>query len=337
MNQNNHPALLKLTKAEQALASASDLSDIKKIIDIAEAARVYARAAHMGEGFARQAEELKLKAQRKAGECLTRLQKGKGGRKNSGQPVRSSQYRETIEDSNIQERSARRWQQVAAIPTVEFNKYIATDERELTTSGLLQEHRRKAKEQKREQVRETNSELVAGVRDPLEFDEHYQTIVVDPPWDWGDEGDQDQLGRARPVYQTMPIEEIAALPIGELAERNAHLYMWITNRSLPKGFALLEGWGFRYITMLTWVKPSFGMGNYFRGSTEQVLFGVRGALPLLRKDCPTHFLAERPGKHSSKPPEFYAMVETCSPGPWLEMFARSPRAGWVAWGAEVVA
>jgi N6-adenosine-specific RNA methylase IME4 len=162
----------------------------------------------------------------------------------------------------------------------------------------------------------------------------YAAIVLDPPWDWGDEGDADQYGRARPTYATMPIAEIAALPVGDLAESDAHLYLWITNRSLPKGFGLLDAWGFRYVTMLTWVKPSIGMGNYFRGSTEHVLFGVRGSLPLLRRDMGTHFNAPRPGPHSGKPDSFYSLVETCSPGPWLEMFARAQRPGWVTWGVE---
>lgn len=165
--------------------------------------------------------------------------------------------------------------------------------------------------------------------------DHYQTIVIDPPWDWGDEGDVDQYGRARPVYATMPIEQIAALPVGQFAQANAHIYLWITNRSLPKGFDILTGWGFRYVTMLTWVKPSFGMGNYFRGSTEHVLFGVRGSLSLLRHDVPTHFTAPRPGIHSDKPDTFYELVQTCSPGPWLEMFARTERPGWTPWGADV--
>jgi N6-adenosine-specific RNA methylase IME4 len=162
----------------------------------------------------------------------------------------------------------------------------------------------------------------------------YPTIVIDPPWDWGDEGDADQFGRARPTYATMSIEQIAALPVGDLAAASAHIYLWITNRSLPKGFDLLATWGFRYITCLTWCKPSIGMGNYYRGSTEQVLFGVRGSLGLLRSDMGTWFQARRPGPHSAKPDEFYRMVETCSPGPWLEMFARQSRPGWTAWGAE---
>lgn len=197
--------------------------------------------------------------------------------------------------------------------------------------------KRELKERKREKKRQENRQLVESATEPLPFVEGqtFQAIVLDPPWDWDDEGDCDQLGRARPTYATMPLDEVASLPIPKLAGDNAHIYLWITNRSLPKGFALLERWGFRYITTLTWCKPHFGMGNYFRGSTEHVLFGVRGSLSLLRKDMGTWFAAPRPRRHSSKPPEFYELVESCSPGPWLEMFSRMNRPGWIVWGAEV--
>jgi N6-adenosine-specific RNA methylase IME4 len=188
--------------------------------------------------------------------------------------------------------------------------------------------RRAENAQRVEESPEADSLLTSGAR--------FATIVVDPPWDWGDEGDCDQLGRARPTYGTMPFEELLALPVADLADRDCHLYLWITNRSLPKGFTLLERWGFRYITALTWCKPSFGMGNYFRGSTEHVLFGVKGSQPLRRKDVGTWFQAPRgPLGHSSKPVALYELVESCSPGPYLEMFARSERAGWSSWGAEV--
>jgi len=193
-------------------------------------------------------------------------------------------------------------------------------------------------EMRRRQKLAENEELVKQAAPILDTGHgpSFPTIVLDPPWDWGDEGDVSQFGRGRPVYATMSLGDLLALPVGERAQPNAHIYLWITNRSLSKGFALLDAWGFRYVTMLTWVKPSFGMGNYFRGSTEHVLFGVRGSLPLLRHDMGTHFLAARGGKtHSSKPEEFYRIVETCSPGPWLEMFARHERPGWAVWGAEV--
>ena len=165
----------------------------------------------------------------------------------------------------------------------------------------------------------------------------FSTIVIDPPWDYqSDEQDGDPLGRGLPTYATLTIEQITALPIGERADVDCHLYLWITNRSLPKGFQLLDRWGFRYVTCLTWCKPHFGMGNYFRGQTEHVLFGVKGSQPLKRKNVGTWFAAARgKGGHSSKPEEFAALVESCSPGPYLEVFARSRRPGWVSWGGEL--
>ena len=196
---------------------------------------------------------------------------------------------------------------------------------------------RAARQRERELHRLQDQERVSGSAETLaeliEAGKRFATIVLDPPWDWDDEEDHEQFGRGRPTYAMLPYEKLLDLPVGQLAEDNAHLYLWITCRSLPKGFGLLREWGFRYITTLTWCKPSFGMGNYFRGSTEHVLFGVRGNLPLRRHDVGTWFQAARgPDGHSSKPQEFFDLVESCSPGPYLEMFARRERPGWTTWG-----
>jgi N6-adenosine-specific RNA methylase IME4 len=207
---------------------------------------------------------------------------------------------------------------------------------DVSISSAYQQIRRIEKEEQREARREENRAKVAEVKAPediIKSAAKFATIVIDPPWDWGDEGDQDQMGRARPDYATMSKEQLMALPVGTLADDDCHLYMWITNRSLPKGFDLIQAWGFRYITAITWAKPSFGMGNYFRGQTEQILFAVKGSQPLKRKDVGTLFTAPRgPNGHSSKPVEFYDLVESCSPGPFLEMFSRHNRDGWTAWG-----
>ncbi len=197
-----------------------------------------------------------------------------------------------------------------------------------------------AKREQREAVRETrrqaNAVAVAQTPDPIATTARFATILVDPPWDWGDEGDVNQLGRAKPDYATMSIDQLRQLPLARLADVDCHLYMWITNRSLPKGFDLLNGWGFRFITALTWPKKSFGMGTYFRGQTEHLLFGVRGSQSLTRKDASTLLPAwdRGPDGHSSKPVEIYGFIESCSPGPYLEMFARQKRDGWAAWGAD---
>ena len=206
----------------------------------------------------------------------------------------------------------------------------------IETGKPVLQAKRELKEKAREERREENRAKIAQVKEPTQIIQQqarFATIVIDPPWDWGDEGDQDQLGRARPDYSTMSIAQLMELPVADLADQDCHLYLWITNRSLPKGFALMERWGFRYITALTWVKPHFGMGNYFRGQTEHILFGVKGSQPLKRRDLGTVFTANRGlAGHSSKPPEAYDVIESASPGPYLEMFSRSQRDGWVMWG-----
>ena len=160
--------------------------------------------------------------------------------------------------------------------------------------------------------------------------QRYACIVLDPPWDPSDEGDVDQIGRAQPTYATMPLGDIEALPVGDDAADNCHLYLWITNRSLPKGFGLLKAWGFRYVTTITWCKPALGVGNYFRNNTEHVLFGVRGSLPLTVQNLGTWFEAPRgPDGHSSKPEAFYDLVRAASPGPRAEWFGRRDRPGFV--------
>ena len=194
---------------------------------------------------------------------------------------------------------------------------------------------RAEREQARELQRQENAAKVANVSDPRKLlkEGRFSTIVIDPPWDLSDEGDVNQLGRAKQNYASLSFDDLLLLPVDVLSDADSHLYLWITNRSLPKGFRLLDAWGFRYVTCLTWVKPSFGIGNYFRGQTEHVLFGVRGSQGLRRKDVGTVLQAPRgPDGHSSKPDELYELIESCSPGPYLEMFGRRVREHWTCWG-----
>lgn len=156
----------------------------------------------------------------------------------------------------------------------------------------------------------------------------YRTIVIDPPWDH--EG-LSLAGRGAPEYAVMSHEELLALPVAEWAEDNCHLYLWTTNNFILRAGELARAWGFEFKTMLTWVKPRIGLGSYFRSSTEQVLFAVRGEMMTRARDIPTHFSAPT-GEHSEKPQEFFDLVERASYGPYLEAFARKQREGWGVWG-----
>jgi N6-adenosine-specific RNA methylase IME4 len=187
----------------------------------------------------------------------------------------------------------------------------------------------------------------------------YRTIVVDPPWQYKDllgyhpgdnfggrgagrrgatqfyTGEKAKTPRAAAAnYDTLTCDEIEKLPIGGWGDADAHLYLWTTNAFMEVAHRLARTWDFQTKTILTWVKPQIGMGNYFRNNTEHVLFCVRGKLKTLRKDCPTAFTANR-GRHSEKPGVFYDIAESMSPGPRLDVFARKLRFNWDAWGLEV--
>lgn len=190
----------------------------------------------------------------------------------------------------------------------------------------------------------------------------YGCIVADPPWQESG-GGKIKRGADR-HYPLMRTEEIAALPVKEIVLPDAHLYLWITNNFLARGahVQVAAGWGFRPVTVLTWKKLGrIGLGQYFRGTTEHVVFCVRGAPPYKIKEdgfraqgvtdfgeqegvgrITDHDLAgwffeeERPGAHSKKPTKIHEWAELVSHGPYLEMFARTFRAGWDAWGNEVL-
>jgi len=158
----------------------------------------------------------------------------------------------------------------------------------------------------------------------------YSTLVADPPWPYENVATR---GAATNHYPLMSVEEIADLPVGEWAKPDSHLYLWVTNGFLREAFVVMEAWGWTYRTTLTWLKPQIGLGNYFRTSTEHVLFGTRGKLPTQSRSLANWWQASRT-RHSAKPEAFYTLVETASPGPYLELFARRPRPGWDRWGNE---
>jgi N6-adenosine-specific RNA methylase IME4 len=166
----------------------------------------------------------------------------------------------------------------------------------------------------------------------------YATVLADPPWDIQQKSSTSTGGRrlgADHHYNLMPVEEIAALPVGEkLAAQDAHLWLWVTNASLFAGKHVMESWGFRYRSILTWIKPRFGLGQYLRNQTEHLLLGVRGCAPIQFRGQGSWLYAPLQ-EHSHKPEEQYAVIERCSPGPYLELFARRRRHGWHSWGNQV--
>ncbi len=172
----------------------------------------------------------------------------------------------------------------------------------------------------------------------------FKTIYADPPWQF-----QNRTGKMAPEhrrlhrYRTMTIDEICALPVKEVTDQPAHLYLWCPNALLSWGLRVMEAWGFTYKSNLVWYKirkdggpDGRGVGFYYRNVTELLLFGVRGHMRTLKPGRrAVNLIACQKREHSRKPDEFYSLIERCSPGPYLELFARHPRSGWAQWGDEI--
>lgn len=177
-----------------------------------------------------------------------------------------------------------------------------------------------------------------------EHPEKFGAILLDPPWRF-----INRTGKVAPEhrrlrrYRTMPVEELERLPVGQLAKPASHIYLWCPNALLAEGLHLLKAWGFTYKTNLIWYKvrkdggpDGRGVGFYFRNVTEMVLFGVKGNLRTLAPGRrQTNIIIHRKREHSKKPPTLYQIIEECSPGPFLELFARLRRSGWEQWGDQV--
>lgn len=159
----------------------------------------------------------------------------------------------------------------------------------------------------------------------------FSTIYADPPWQYGNQATR---ASTDDHYQTLTVDEIAALPVAALVAPNAHLHLWTTNGFLFESRRVLEAWGFEYKSCFVWCKPQFGLGNYWRVAHEFLLLGVRGSLPFRDQSLRSWGEYDR-DRHSSKPEQVRLLIEKASPGPYLELFGRLPVLGWTVWGNQI--
>lgn len=172
----------------------------------------------------------------------------------------------------------------------------------------------------------------------------YRTIYADPPWQFAN-----RTGKMAPEhkrlnrYSTMKLDDIKALPVANVADAKSHLYLWVPNALLPEGLEVMKSWGFEYKTNLIWEKvrkdgmpDGRGVGFYFRNVTEILLFGIKGGSnrTLQPGRSQVNLLRSMKREHSRKPDEFISLIEKCSPGPYLELFARGDRPSWDMWGNQ---
>ena len=188
---------------------------------------------------------------------------------------------------------------------------------------------------------------MSSISDELKRDlqgRQFATVLADPPWRF-----TNKTGKVAPEhrrlarYATLSLDDIVALPVVQVTREKAHLYLWCPNALLPEGLAVMKAWGFTYKSNIVWHKvrkdggpDGRGVGFYFRNVTELILFGVKGksARTLAPGRRQVNYLATRKREHSRKPDEQYEIIEACSPGPFLELFARGTRKGWATWGNQ---
>ena len=190
-----------------------------------------------------------------------------------------------------------------------------------------------------DQINSTLIDLASSVRG-----RKFHTVLADPPWRF-----TNRTGKVAPEhrrlarYETMTVDDICQLPVADVLLEPAHLYLWVPNALLPDGLAVMKSWGFQYKSNIVWHKvrkdggsDGRGVGFYFRNVTELLLFGVRGksARTLAPGRRQVNMMETRKREHSRKPDEQYGLIESCSRGPYLEMFARGTRPNWAYWGKE---
>lgn len=188
-----------------------------------------------------------------------------------------------------------------------------------------------------------NTNAAVDLREELKG-QKFATILADPPWQFAN-----RTGKMAPEhhrlsrYPTMNLDDIKSLPVSEIAEDNAHLYLWIPNALLAEGLTVMQAWGFNYKTNMIWYKvrkdggpDRRGVGFYFRNVTEIILFGVRGknVRTLQPGRTQPNIITSQKREHSRKPDEQYQIIESCSWGPFLELFGRGQRKGWTTWGNQ---
>jgi len=320
--------LAKLDKATQMLAAAKNLDEVKSIMDIAKAARVYARAAKLGLEVYNHAAEVKARAERKAGEFLQQLERDKGGRPNNSlQDVNSlSEYKEVLDENGIGYVAAHRWQLVAEIPEEEFENQLSKmrGERPITTSAMVTYSRREKVIKNLKSVEKQKAKEILGV---------FDVIVIDPPWPMEKIEREVRENQVAFDYPPMSIEEIGALKI-PYAE-DCHVFLWTTQRFLPIALKIMGIWDLEYVCTFNWHKAGgyqvVGLPQY---NNEFAIYGRMGS-PIFvdTKDFKTSFEGKR-GKHSEKPEEFYETLRRVTAGRRLDMFNRRIIEGFEGWGKE---
>ncbi len=310
-------ALTVLVGIRRALAESVNLGQIKNFRDQAEAVRHFVKTAALGLEMQNQAGEMKLVAERRAGEILKDLGLHGGDRKSDHRNNGAG-----LNELGITKVQSSCWQREASLPEDDFQEYLRQTKRqgkELTSRGLLRLARLFV--EATEAVFDPASSLsqMAGkLRDLARRQAPFRCIYVTPPW---------PNGRKAKTSIRQRVQELAALPVKGLAAERGHLHLWTTPELLEDGLRLLRAWGFRYRASLVRTKSPTDYGSYWRQSHEILLLGVRGGLAFRDSDLPS-WIEGHLASSTNSLREIHSLIERVSHGPYLELFGSKPESGW---------
>lgn len=303
-----------LSDVERAIASIESVEDIKQVRDKAEAVRKYIASAGLGLEMQNKAAELKLRAERKAGEMLAEMKLHGGDRRSD-----DSDERTKLTDLGISKDQSSRWQLLARVPGNLFDEFVGQFNPrgiELTTAEALRYARSllRGKGGKNSSSPPSAPPVANSLNDLLAAEQRFGCLYLAPPTD----------GEGQPLFST---ESLCKLPVGQLAAEQSHLHLWTSHEGSGDANRIIDAWGFVPSDVLVWVKAKRGPGQYWRRAHELLMLGVRGECPFANKTLLSWIEATRP-RNGGKPGKIRELVEAVSPGPYLELFAESTARGW---------
>lgn len=323
--------LAKLDTAKRAIIEAKSLQDVKEIRDQAESLRVYSKQAKDSLELQNYCAEIKIRAERRAGEMINEMPKKQGAR---GVGKKVDLHDESpLASAGITHVESHRWQRVASVPEEQFEAHLAEVQgakRELTTASVLKIANILRPKNGAVTVEKHKGDFIGDLS--ALAGKTFGCLYVDPPWRYANQGTRASTDNH---YSTMTVDEICALPVKDLAAPKSHLHLWTTNAFLFECPKIFDAWGFDFKSSFVWVKPQMGIGNYWRNSHEILLLGVRGGLVGQAKNLMSWARIDR-AMHSAKPEAIRTMVERLSPGPYLELFGRRLVRNWTVFGNELL-
>ena len=325
--------LILYERAKQALAELRRVDEVKSIRDKAVAMQAYARQAKDFD-LIEKATEIRVRAERRAGEILDETPKASGGEyggkpKTDGSRAQPSNPTPTLADLGVTKTESSRWQRLARLDDDAFELRVTAMKRQAVSPSALN------KLDIRERRAEREAEL--GAYQAALPDKRYGVVYGDPPWRWEAWSRETGLDRsAESIYPTMTLDAIKAIDIPSIAANDSVLFLWATFPALPQALEVMAAWGFVYKTGLPWVKDRTGTGYWFWNQSELLLVGTRGKIPAPAPGTQWDGLIEAPVReHSRKPDKAYDLIEAYFPTlPKIELFARIARPGWSRWGSE---